>query len=156
MEDHRSRLPIPTWFFVLVVVRAHGRFLLVQESKRGSPWYIPAGRVEPREGIIAAAEREALEETGVPVVVENVIRVDHAPFSDGTARVRAYLAARPKDETPPKQFPDADSLGAGWFTLEEMEKLPLRGPEALRICRYVAEGGALYPLDILGVEPFSA
>jgi ADP-ribose pyrophosphatase YjhB (NUDIX family) len=156
MEDHRSRPPIPTWFFVLVVVRAHDRFLLVQESRPGNPWYIPAGRVEPGEGIVAAAERETLEETGVPAVVEHVIRVDHTPLSDGTARVRVYLSARPKGETAPKRMPDEDSLGAGWFTLEEMGKLPLRGPEALRLCRYVAEGGALYSLDILDVEPFSS
>src|SRR4051812_25175444 len=65
-----AREPIPTWFFALVVVRKGDRFLLVQEHEHGQLWYLPAGRVEPGEGLCAAALRETLEESGVPVVLE--------------------------------------------------------------------------------------
>ena len=53
-----SRLPIPTWFFVLVVVRRGEQFLLVHERKHGQLWYLPAGRVEPGETFVEAAVRE--------------------------------------------------------------------------------------------------
>jgi hypothetical protein len=36
------RDPIPTWFFVLVVVRLDNRFLLVHEATHGQLWYLPA------------------------------------------------------------------------------------------------------------------
>jgi phosphatase NudJ len=152
LEEHYSRDPIPTWFFVLVVVRDGDRFLLVQENKKGQPWYIPAGRVEPGESLIEAAEREALEESGVPVEVERVIRVDHTPFPENVARVRVYLTARPADDTPPKTEPDDNSLQAEWFTLDQMKELRLRGEEAYLLCKYVAMDAPLYPLDVLGVE----
>lgn len=60
-----ARDPIPTWYFVLVVVRLGHRFLVVHERKHGQLWYLPAGRVEAGETFIQAAQRETLEETGV-------------------------------------------------------------------------------------------
>ncbi len=35
MVESMSKKPIPTWFFVLVVVRRGNEFLLVQERKHG-------------------------------------------------------------------------------------------------------------------------
>ena len=146
------RDPIPTWFFVLVVVRRGDRFLLVQESKPGQPWYLPAGRVEPGEGFLAAAERETIEEAGIPIAVEGVLRVEHTPLSGGTARVRVILAAHPRDATPPKLVADGESLGADWYTLEDMRHIDLRSDEVFRYCEYVARGGRVYPLDLLSSE----
>lgn len=156
LEDHYSRDPIPTWFFVLVVVRHEGKYLLVQENMRDNPWYIPAGRVEPGESLVEAAEREVAEEGGMPVIVDSVIRIDHTPFAEGVSRLRVYLTARPTDVTEPKTTPDEYSRQARWFTLGEIEQLSLRGEEALLLCQYVDVGAPLYPLDVLGVEDFTA
>ena len=156
LEDHYSRDPIPTWFFVLVVVRRDDRFLLIQENLNDHPWYIPAGRVEPGESIVEAAEREVQEEGGVPVIVDGVIRVDHTPFSEGVSRLRIYLTARPRDDTEPKSSPDENSQRAGWFTLDEIKELELRGEEALLLCQYVDVGAPVYPLEVLGVDDFTA
>jgi phosphatase NudJ len=152
LEEHYSRDPIPTWFFVLIVVRDGDRFLLVQENKPERPWYIPAGRVEPGESLLEAAAREALEESGIPVEIERVIRIDHTPFPENVARVRVYLVARPAADSPPKSAADQHSLQAAWFTLDEIRELPLRGEEAYLLCEYVAMDAPLYPLDVLGVE----
>jgi phosphatase NudJ len=152
LEEHYSRDPIPTWFFVLIVVRDGDRFLLVQESKPEQPWYIPAGRVEAGESLLEAAERETLEESGVQVEIERVIRVDHTPFPENVARVRVYLVARPAGDKSPKTESDEDSLQAAWFTLEQMKELNLRGEEAYLLCKYVATDAPLYPLDVLGVD----
>ncbi len=122
-----AREPIPTWYFVLVVVRLGRRFLLVHERKREQHWYLPAGRVEPGETFVQAAQRETLEEAGVPIAVEGILRVEHSPLADGKARLRVILVARPADDTPPKRQPDEDSLGAAWVTLEELNEVPLRG-----------------------------
>ena len=144
-----SREPIPTWFFVLTIVRLGRRYLLVHEQKHGNTWYLPAGRVEPGESLAAAARRETLEEAGVPVVLEGILRVEHVQREGGSARQRVMFVARPASDAAPKSVPDEESLGAGWFTLDEAAKLPLRGDDVLELLRQVEAGGAVYPMGLL-------
>jgi phosphatase NudJ len=152
-----ARDPIPTWCFALVVVRKGDRYLLVHESKHGQKWYLPAGRVEPGETFADGARRETLEETGVPVRLTAILRIEHTPRPDG-ARLRVVFVGEPADETPPKSQPDDDSLEARWVSLEELEHLPLRGDEVRALFMYVARGGEVYPLSVLQSEgmPFVA
>ena len=147
-----SRDPIPTWFFVLTVVRLGRRYLLVRERKHEQLWYLPAGRVEPGETFVQAAQRETLEEAGISIAVEGVLRVEHSPQADGTARVRVIFLAHPADDTLPKNKPDQESLGAGWFILSELSALPLRGDEVLQIFRYVEQSPRIYPLELINFE----
>ncbi len=147
-----DRSAIPTWFFALVVVRRGNRFLLVHERKHGQGWYLPAGRVEPGESLAAGAIRETLEETGVVVRLDGVLRVEHTPSPDGSARCRVFFAASPTDDRPPRTVPNEESLGAAWVTLEELPRYPLRGEEVREILGYVAGGGAAYPLGVITGE----
>lgn len=146
------REPIPTWTFALVVVRRGHRFLLVHERKHGQRWYLPAGRVEPREPLATAAIRETLEESGVPVRLDGVLRIEHSPALDGTCRIRVFFLATPLDDTPPLTEPNEHSLEAGWFSIEEMERLPLRGREVHDVCRAVRDGHPVYPMTLLHHE----
>jgi 8-oxo-dGTP pyrophosphatase MutT (NUDIX family) len=146
-----SRTPVPTWYFALVVVRQGHRFLLTQEKKYGSTWSIPGGRVEPGETLIDAAMREVVEETGVPVLVEGVLRMEHSPSSSG-ARVRVIFVGSPRDDTPPKTESDEESLGAAWLTIDEIAKLPLRGADLRGLLESVARGRQVFPLDMIGRE----
>lgn len=143
------REPIPTWFFALVIVRLKDRFLLVQEND-GS-WYVPAGRVEPGEDMLAAARRETFEESGVPVTIDGIVRVEHTPLVNG-ARVRIVFTAHPLDETPPKSTPDAETLRAAWVSLRDLDRYPLRGAEVRDMLAYVAQGGPVYSLSLLTYE----
>ena len=149
-----SRAPIPTWYFAMVVVRRGHRFLLTQEQKYGSTWSIPGGRVEPGESIIQAAQREVLEETGVPVRIDGILRIEHAA-ADNTARVRVLLVGTPIDDTAPKTTPDEESLGAAWLTIDEIRKLPLRGAELRALLESVEAGRQVFPLDLLGQRELS-
>jgi phosphatase NudJ len=146
-----SRAPVPTWYFALVVVRQGHRFLLTQEKKYGSTWSIPGGRVEPGEELIEAAIREVIEETGVPVTIEGILRVEHSPSPSG-ARVRVIFAGTPRDDTRPKTVSDDESLGAAWLTIDEIAKLPLRGSDLRPLLESVARGRQVFPLDMLGRE----
>ena len=146
-----ARDPIPTWYFALVVVRRGAQFLVVHERKHGQLWYLPAGRAEPGEALVDAAVRETREETGVPIVIEGVLRLEHSPMPGG-ARVRAIFVARPADDTPPKSEPDGDSLGAAWVTLAELDRLPLRGDEVRALFAHVAAGAPVFPLAVLAHE----
>lgn len=146
-----SRTPSATWFFAMVVVRMGDRFLLVHERKHGQTWYLPAGRVEPGEALTEAALRETLEETGVEIELEGILRVEHNPGIEAT-RVRVFYLARPVGAARPKQAPDEHSLEARWLTLAEMEKLPLRGHEVMEIFKAVAAGATVAPLTMIVEE----
>lgn len=149
-----ARKPIPTWFFALVVVRKGDQYLVVKERRHGQRWYLPAGRVEPGESIVGAAVRETREESGIPVTVEGILRIEHEPRPDGTARVRVFFLARPLDDTPPKTVPDEDSLGAAWMTLDQLATLPLRDEEVRVVVHAVARGAPAYPLTLLVTERY--
>lgn len=153
--EHMPREPIPTWFFSLVVVQHEDRFLLVQERKHDQSWYVPAGRVEPGETFAEAAVRETREETGVPVRLVGIVRVEHSPAH---SRMRVIFLAEPLGDTPPKSIPDEESLGATWVGLDELSKFPLRGDEVRELFEHVATGGRVYPLDLLQHEglPFAS
>jgi len=144
-----SRRPTPTWYFAIAIVRRGHRFLLTQERKYGATWSLPGGRVEPGESLTDACLREVLEETGVPVELHGIYRVEHAP-SAHTSRVRVFFAATPRDDTEPKTVADDESLGAAWLTLDEIAGLPLRGSDLAALLDSVVRGRAIYSLDLLG------
>jgi phosphatase NudJ len=146
-----ARRAIPTWFFVLVVVRRGDRFLVVHERKHGQLWYLPAGRVEPGETLVAAAHRETMEETGVPIELEGILRVEHTPMADG-ARVRVIFLARPADATQPRSEPNDETLGAAYVTLAELDRLALRGDEVRDLFAYVERGAQGAPMALLAYE----
>ena len=154
MVGAMQRSPIPTWYFALVVVRRGHRFLLTQEKKYGSSWSIPGGRVEPGETLFDAAVREVLEETGVPVRLDGVLRVEHAPSADGT-RCRVLFTGSPIDDTAPKTTADDESLGAAWLTLDEIRGRRLRGAELGALLESVAAGRQVFPLDVIGIGEMS-
>jgi ADP-ribose pyrophosphatase YjhB (NUDIX family) len=148
-----ARAPLPTWYFALVVVRRGHRFLLTQEHKYGSTWSIPGGRVEPGESLAAAAVREVFEETGVPIRLDGILRVEHEPAEAGRdVRVRILFTGAPLDDTPPKTAADDESLGAAYLTMDEIRKLPLRGAELCALLESVMDGRQVFPLDLLGPE----
>ena len=146
-----AREPIPTWYYALVVVRLGDQFLLVRERQHGQLWYLPAGRVEAGEAMAEAALRETLEESGIPVVLEGILRIEHTPVPGG-ARLRVIFLAGPADDTPPKRTADEHSLEAAWVSLEDLAGLPLRGGEVRDLFHAVAGGAAVYPLSLLGRE----
>lgn len=147
-----AREPIPTWYFALVVVRLGRRILLVHERKHGQGWYLPAGRVEPGETLVEGALREVYEESGIPVVLEGILRVEHSPSADGRARCRVFFLARPADDTPPLAGPNEHSLEARWVTVEELDTLPLRGGEVRQVFDHVLRGGPVYPIALIASE----
>jgi phosphatase NudJ len=145
------RIGIPTWFFALVVVRRGDQFLLAQERKYGQTWTVPGGRVELGESLTDAAVREVLEETGIPVKLDGIVRIEHNP-SPTAARVRVVFTGHPLGDTPPKAVADDESLRAAWLTLAEIRALPLRGSELADLLAAIASGVTVHPLELLGNE----
>ncbi len=124
---------------------------MVQETKYGQAWSIPGGRVDGGEGLVAAAVRETHEETGVPIAIDGVLRVEHSP-RDTDSRIRVIFAGSPIDDTEPKSVADTESLRAIYLTLDEIRQIALRGHDLLALLESVAGGRTVYPLELLGHE----
>jgi phosphatase NudJ len=146
-----AREPIATWFFALVLVRRGDEFLLVHECKHGQLWYLPAGRVEPGETLAEAAVRETLEETGVPIALDGLIRLEHTPEA-GFARVRAIFVGHPIDGTLPRKTPNEHSLEAAWVRLADLHRYALRGEDVRYYLEMLTAGAPVCPMSVLGRE----
>jgi ADP-ribose pyrophosphatase YjhB (NUDIX family) len=150
-----ARDPIPTWFFVHTIVRKDDKFLLIHERKHGETWYLPAGRVNPSERLDKAAIRETLEESGVPVVLDGILRIEHQAMKSYT-RVNTIFVAHPAADIAPINEPNEDALEARYFTLAEMLQLPLREYSVLQLLNLVEKGAPIFPLSVLSTEAFSS
>ncbi len=108
----------------LAVVLDGDRVLMVQ--RRNPPdaglWGFPGGHVEPGETALAAAAREALEETGVTAIprlyIDNidVIRRD----DDGALRYHFLLAAVLCDYVSGQPQAADDAMDAGWVATADV------------------------------------
>lgn len=113
-----------------VICLDHDRVLLVQrarEPNRGR-WSFPGGKIDPGETARQAAEREALEETGLRVRVLDVVDVYDAIFPPFHYCVADYLAV-PEDDWIPK--PGSDVLDARWVSFVDLDDYDLT--EAMRV-----------------------
>ncbi|KAB0396275.1 hypothetical protein E2I00_018981, partial [Balaenoptera physalus] len=129
-----------------VFLNEQDEVLLIQEAKkecRGS-WYLPAGRMEPRETIVEALQREVKEEAGLQCEPLTLLSVEER----GPSWIRFVFLARPTGMAPvdgsgilktPKEA-DAESLQAGWYPRTSLPT-PLRAHDILHLIELAAQGG---------------
>jgi len=156
--DAREPPPAPYPAFAWSVCRrpSDGKFLLVNEPagiSGGKPGYwLPAGRVDQGESLEEAARRECMEEAGIVVKVDGVLR-----FMVDNMRVpkvmRVALLTSPVEGTglEPKSVPDFESVGALWAAAEDLERLrdeDYRSPDPAELYPQVASGRLpAHPID---------
>jgi len=136
---------------VASIVERGGRFLLVEEETRmGRRLNQPAGHLECRESLPAAAVRETLEETAwsvVPTALVGIYRWD--ALDNGSTYVRFAYAAEARRHDPARALDDG-IVQALWLTYDEIvaRRADHRNPLVLRcIDDYLA--GHRLPLDLV-------
>ena len=140
-----------TWYIALVVVTDGERFVLVHEKKNRG-WYLPAGRVDPGETLKQGAVREVLEESGLEVELDGIIRFEFTPaLSERDARLRVVFVAHVVSGSI-KTVADEESLGAAWVRPEDLGQYRLRAPEVIKFFDHVARRGPIAPLSMLTWE----
>jgi 8-oxo-dGTP pyrophosphatase MutT (NUDIX family) len=154
--DSRADVRLHSFGLCVIRRRSDGKFLCVQEYGSQGFW-LPGGGVDAGELPWLAAERECMEEAGVAVRLTGVLRVEVSPHvrrGGGYCRMRYIFYGEPLDEADcePKTTPDFESYGAAWITLEELARVKLRGYEPATWFKYVADGGAVHPMSLFGLE----
>ncbi|MEW5958568.1 MAG: NUDIX hydrolase [Chloroflexota bacterium] len=113
------------------VVTHQDKALLVLRNKAPAKdmWAIPGGSVNLGETLQAAAEREVLEETGLPVKAGEIIYAFEKIERDEAGQIRFHyvildLAATALDLAQPLT-PADDVREVGWFSLADLDRLNL-------------------------------
>jgi len=107
-----------------IVTDSSGRLLLIQRGKEPALgcWSVPGGRVEWDETLIEATVREVLEETGLQVVVGELVGTVERDAPDGSVYVIYDFACTPAGESLEVVAGD-DADDVGWFTPEQVRAL---------------------------------
>jgi ADP-ribose pyrophosphatase YjhB (NUDIX family) len=133
------------------VVLRDDRALLVQrgiEPGKGS-WQIPGGYVETDEGIPAAVEREVLEEAGVVARVIEVVGFRHAAgVQPDRPSSNIYVVFRLDFVSGEPRFDGEETLGVGYFSLEEMaqmDRVQALSLWAIRLAMDIRPGSGFVP-----------
>lgn len=132
------------------IVLHEGAMLLHPPSRRGAPWRLPGGGLEPHESLAECARREMLEETGIAVRVGRVAflrewvvpRLSQArrPGKGYGYGLEVYHYAYP--EVPVAEArPEVPGMPAArWVPLTDVPALPIWPKELKQLCRLLAEG----------------
>lgn len=139
VQPFPSPWPVPA---VLAVVIREDQVLLVQRANPPDAglWGFPGGKVDFGETVLAAAERELFEETGVRAVADRVFTaVDAFNLSDdGDIRQHFVLiAVRCLWQSGEPEAADG-ALDARWFPIEIMEKAAVLSRDVAAVARHAA------------------
>lgn len=142
---------------VATVVEHDGKVLMVEEratepDASTTVWNQPAGHWESGESLIAAAQRETLEETGWQVEITYLLGIYTFVAPNGDSYCRVCFAAKPIQQLSSRLDPDI--LRADWLDPRSV----LQQPDCWRshlVGRAIKDylDGKRYPLEIVQEDP---
>jgi len=138
-----------------VVIEKDGKILLVQEGKElaKGTWNIPAGHVDPGEDILVAARREAKEETGFDVGLDNFLGVYYIL---GRKSIVVRIVFNAHITGGKIKLPKEEIMDAKWFTADEVLRMPAEKLRGIKEIVTDFKEGIRYPLEtVKTMGPYS-
>jgi len=136
---------------VAAVIKKNKRFLMVEEETDNNIVINqPAGHLEKDESLLAAVQREVLEETAWEFEAEKITGVYLYPSPDNDISYFRICFSGRATHHRPEQSLDEGIIRAVWMTREELkaQSVKLRSPLVIRcIDDYLT--GEQYPLELL-------
>lgn len=126
-----------------IVTDAEGRILL--HRRRGNQlWSIPGGGMEIGETIRETVIREVKEETGLDIEPERLVGIYSNPnhvtaYDDGEVRQQFSVCFACRLVGGHLRSDDDESLAVGFFTPDEIERLPVHPSIRLRITHFLQQ-----------------
>ena len=105
-----------------VIKNGKGKYLLVQEAQVYGLWNLPAGYVDKGESIETAAVREAQEESGLNVELQEKIGVWHNAVEEPIRHAFTVKVIGGRVRPQPEEV-----LDVGWFSFDEIVKMRSEG-----------------------------
>lgn len=107
---------------VIVIDKHNGRILLGRSTKEpvAGKWVVPGGKIEPFEHIQDTGVREVLEETGIRVVVRNVMFVSEIVNPPDEHRIILYVNGQYVSGEP---SPGSDLSEVRWVDFRELQTI---------------------------------
>ena len=135
-EDGQQRNPAPT--VDVIVERNEGRVLLIKRKNPPLAWALPGGFVDYGECTEDAARREVFEETGVTVLLTELLGVYSQPTRDPRLHTLSVTyIGRSRD---PFNAGD-DALEVREFSLQDLPNLAIDHERILRDYAHFRETG---------------
>ena len=121
------------------------KVLLTQRMDKGR-WCLPGGHMESGESAAEACEREVWEETGLKVRATRLLGVYSNPdqlviYKDGNKAFFVVLNFEAQVLEGELGLSD-ETTAFGWFSLEEMETMPIHANHKLRVEDAILGGDA--------------
>ncbi len=136
---------------VAAVVERDGRFLMVEEeTDDGLRFNQPAGHLDQGESLVAAAAREALEETAHYFSPEFLVGIYQWPRPAGDITYLRFAFGGTITGVDPQRRLDSGIVRAVWMSVDELRasRERHRSPLILQCCEdYLA--GRRFPLDLI-------
>lgn len=135
---------------VATVLEKDGKYLLVHEAPEGKAVYNqPAGHLDEGESLIAAAEREILEETGWEAHVTDYLGMYRYIAPNGITYLRHGFVAEPVEHDPERPL-DKGIINAVWMSYDEIttNSAQMRSPMVKQLIDDY-RSGQLYSLAVI-------
>lgn len=119
-EDFSPYVKQNLCIIVVGVAFQDSHVLLIQEAKQSchGTYFLPAGRLEVRETLTDAVHREVLEESGLHFEPKQISLIEsNGPFWLSITFWGEIIGGSLKT------VPDAESLGARWFSIDQIREL---------------------------------
>jgi ADP-ribose pyrophosphatase YjhB (NUDIX family) len=133
-----------------LITNEENQFLLVKEKKEQvfNKLNLPGGHLEPGEGLVEGAKREAMEEVNAEVEILGLIGIYTGRGNDHY--INFIFASKIVSGTPSANKDHVNDIG--WYTADEIEKIPedqILNPKKLRKVIAAHQQGRLSSLDCI-------